>query len=204
VAIKDGLAITAWHLVKDAKRVIAKFSSGEEFEVSGLVDKDEKRDVAIVKIKVFGRPCLDMNPMDSPIGSKSYVIGSPKGLEFAITEGLVSQIQTIDGIKYYQFSCPASPGNSGGPLVNGKGEVIGVVSWQLRDGQNLNFAIPVSYVLGLDSTLPTQPWSSVTTTAPIGKPAATDSVLADTILADAVLTTLDAETAVNGTLAILN
>lgn len=204
MGVKDGLAVTAWHVVKDAKRVQAKFSNGEEFEVSGLVDKDEKRDVAIIKIKVFGRPSLATNPADPPIGSKSYIIGAPKGLEFAISEGLVSQIQTIDGIKYYQFSCPASPGSSGGPLVNAKGEVIGVVSWQVSEGQNLNFAIPISYVLGLDNTLPTQPWLSVKTELPMVNSTATDLAMADTILADSCLSAIDASVAVQGSLEILS
>jgi hypothetical protein len=160
-ALKDGLAVTAWHVVKNARHVTAKFSDGQEFEVSGLVDKDEKRDIAIVKIKVFGRPVLALVAADPPVGGNAYIIGAPEGLEFSISEGLVSQIQSIDGVKYLQFTCAASHGSSGGPLVNAQGGVLGVVSWQLRDGQNLNFAIPISYVLGLDTTLPTQPWAEV-------------------------------------------
>jgi hypothetical protein len=85
---------------------------------------------------------------------------------------LISQIQTIEdttgleivkGTRCYQFSCPSSPGNSGGPLVDARGEVLGVVDWQRTDAQNLNFAVPISYVLGLDTTLPTQPWAAVKT-----------------------------------------
>lgn len=148
-------------MIKDAQRVTARFASDEEFDVSGLIDKDEKRDVALIRIKVFGRPSLLLAAADPSVGSKAFIIGSPKGLEFSISDGLISQLQTLDGVKYYQFTCAASPGNSGGPLINAKGEVIGVVSWQVRDGQNLNFAIPSTYVLGLDSSLPTVPWDHV-------------------------------------------
>ncbi|RYD84162.1 MAG: trypsin-like serine protease [Verrucomicrobiaceae bacterium] len=161
LAIKDGIAVTAWHVVKGAKKVVAKFSSGEEFEVSGIVDKDEKRDIALVRVKTFGRPMLTTSPNEPPIGSKSLVLGAPRGLDFSISDGLVSQVQLIEGVKQFQFTCPASPGNSGGPLLNSRGEVLGVVSWQLRDSQNLNFAVPISYVLGLDSSLPTKPWEAV-------------------------------------------
>jgi hypothetical protein len=158
---KDGLALTAWHVVKDGRRAVAKFSDGEEFEISGLVDKDEKRDLALVRVKVFGRPHLPLEGTDPAVGSKAYVVGAPRGMEFSISDGLISQIQIIDGMKQLQYTCPTSPGNSGGPVMNEKAQVVGVVSWGLRDSQNLNFAVPVSYALGLDTTLPTQPFDSV-------------------------------------------
>lgn len=164
MSAKSGVAVTAWHVVKGAKKVVAKFSNGEEFDVSGVVDKDEKRDVALIRVKVSDRPGLPTTSSDPAIGTKAYVIGAPKGLEFSFSDGLVSQIQTVDSFKQFQFTCAASPGNSGGPLINGNGEVIGVVSWQLTNGQNLNFAVPISYALGLDNTLATQPWSEIKNT----------------------------------------
>lgn len=186
LSIKDGLAVTAWHLVGNARAVIAKFSDGEEFEISGLIDKDEKRDIAIVRIKVFGRPLLRLSPVEPKIGSRAYVIGSPRGLEFTVSDGLLSQIQTSEGIKQYQFSCPASPGNSGGPLLNAMGEVIGIVSWQVSDGQNLNFAIPSTYILGLDVSLPTQPWTNWAPTETFSA-TTTPLELIDKLLAEAVI-----------------
>ena len=163
LAFDHGLAVTAWHVVEGAKRVGAKFASEEEFEVSGIVDKDEKRDLAIIRIKVYGRPLMKMEGDEPEVGSKAYVIGAPEGLEYSISDGLVSQVRIVEGVKVYQFTCPASPGSSGGPLVNGEGNVTGVVSFQFREGQNLNFALPAAYVLGLDRSLSTQPWPSVET-----------------------------------------
>jgi S1-C subfamily serine protease len=158
----SGIAATAWHVVNGANgRVSARFADGETFDVSGVVDKDEKRDLALVRVKVFGRPELSCAPRDPEVGSRVYVIGAPLGLEFSITEGLLSQIRQIDGVRQYQFSSPSSPGNSGGPLLDDRGNVLGVVSWQVKDGQNLNFAIPCNYLLALDKTLPTTPWDAV-------------------------------------------
>lgn len=168
LAVKEGLAVTAWHVVKDTKSATAKFSDGEEFEVSGLVDKDEKRDVALVRVKEFGRPLLALATVVPEVGTKAYAVGAPEGLDFSLSDGLVSQIQNGGGVTLYQFSCPASPGNSGGPLVNAGGEVIGVVSRQMRDGQNLNFAMPAAYALALDATLPTRTWESVKPDEPGG------------------------------------
>ena len=158
---KAGIAATAWHVVDHATAVTAKFSDGQEFDASGVIDKDEKRDVALIRVKVAGRPVLDVATAEPPVGAKAYVIGSPEGLDFSITEGLVSQIRDIDQRKVIQFSCPASPGNSGGPLVDQDGKVLGVVSFQLVEGQNLNFAVPGVILAGLDNTLPTSPWGSV-------------------------------------------
>jgi S1-C subfamily serine protease len=124
LAIRDGVAVTAWHTVGDALEVIARFSSGEVFEVSGLIDKDERRDVALIRIKVFGRPLLSLSADEPAIGSRAYVIGAPRGLEYTISEGIVSQKQLVEGIEQYQFSCAASPGNSGGPLLDDKGVVL--------------------------------------------------------------------------------
>jgi len=161
VAIKDGLAVTAWHVVHDAVSVTAKFSDGQEFEVPGLVDNDPKRDIALIKVKEFGRTPLVLSQTTPDVGDKAFVIGAPEGLDFTVSDGLVSQIRQQNGVNYYQFSSPASHGNSGGPVLNDIGEVIGVVSFQYTEGQNLNFAVPSTYVLGLDGTLPTQPWSGV-------------------------------------------
>jgi S1-C subfamily serine protease len=168
MALREGMAITAWHVVSGAKRVTAKFSSGEEFEVSGIVDQDVKRDVAIIRVKTFGKPLLDLQPADPAVGSKAYVIGAPRGLDFSISDGLVSQIRIVDGMKQIQFSCPASPGNSGGPLLDAKGSVTGVIDWQRGDGQNLNFAVHIGYAMGLDPTLATVPWSDVKVASPTG------------------------------------
>src|SRR5262245_15735374 len=66
----NGLAVTSWHVVNGAQHVSARFSDGEEFDVSGLVDKDEKRDLALVRIKVFGKPAVTLMRQDPKIGSR--------------------------------------------------------------------------------------------------------------------------------------
>lgn len=161
---EDGLAITAWHVAENSKAILAKFSDGEEFEVSGIKDKDVSRDICLLKIKCFGKSKLRLSPNEPKVGEKVAIIGAPKSLEFSISDGIVSQIQLMSGIKVFQFTCPASPGNSGSPLINTSCAVIGVVSFQFKEGQNLNFAIPSTYALGLDITLPTVPLADVKNT----------------------------------------
>lgn len=156
LTIKDGLAMTAYHVLRGGKRAAVRFSDGQEFDVSGIVDADSKRDVVLIRVKVAGRPLLSLNLSEPPVGSKVYTLGAPQGMEFSVSDGLVSPPREVDGVRYVQCSCPVSPGNSGGPLLNGKGEVIGIISWQRTDSQNLNFAVPASYGAGLDPTLPTK------------------------------------------------
>lgn len=73
-------------------------------------------------------------------------IGNPLGLENTSSTGVISQKRTKNGFNMLQTTAPVSPGNSGGPLVNLKGQVIGIVTEQMREGQNLNFALPINYV----------------------------------------------------------
>ena len=164
LAYKPGLMVTAWHVIENAKTVTAKFSDGEEFECTGIVDKDVNRDIAVIRVKAVGKPLLAVADEKPDVGSKAFVVGAPRGLDFSISDGIVSQVDTIEGKKVIQYTCPSSPGNSGGPLLDSSGKVRGVVSFLLRDSQNLNFAIPVSYVSGLDLTLATIPWESVVVT----------------------------------------
>lgn len=153
----DGLAVTAYHVVARADRATVKFADGTEAEVKGVVDGDPKSDVALIRVGVKSRSFLRMAGAMPRIGSESFVIGAPKGLEFSITQGIVNRIGEDDGVKVIQFSAPVSPGNSGSPLLNASGEVIGVVSFQRTDGQNLNFAAPFSYISSLDFAAAAKP-----------------------------------------------
>lgn len=159
IALREGLALTAFHVIRDAAVVTARSASGEEFDVTGVIDSDARRDIALLKVKAFGLPLLPTPSEEPAVGARAYVIGAPQGLEFSLSEGLVSQIQVIEGKKLLQFTCAASPGNSGGPLMGGSGQVLGIVSSQLRDGQNLNFAVPIAAALALDPNLPVTPWN---------------------------------------------
>ena len=163
LAYKPGLMVTAWHVVENAKSVTAKFSDGEEFECTGIVDKDISRDVAIIRVKAVGKPLLAVADEKPDVGAKAFIVGAPRGLDFSISDGIISQIDTLEGKKIIQYTCPTSPGNSGGPLLDSSGKVRGVVSFLLKDSQNLNFAIPISYVSGFDLSLATVSWNEVTT-----------------------------------------
>lgn len=80
-------------------------------------------------------------------GDEVVAIGNPYGLNYTATQGVISKVDRIrEGLKFIQIDAAINPGNSGGPLVNNKGEVIGVNSFIIRGGDNLGFALPVSYL----------------------------------------------------------
>ena len=158
LALNEGLAVTAWHVIADARKVTAKFADNTFVEVAGLVDKDEKTDLALIRLSACGRPPAALSLSNAPVGARVYVIGAPKGYDFSISDGLISQMQNVGGIREYQVSCPISGGNSGGPLVNERGEVIGVTSWSKIDAQNLNFAVPSSCITSLNASLSAKAW----------------------------------------------
>src|SRR5437763_7760015 len=80
-------------------------------------------------------------------GDVVVAIGHPFGLNYTATQGVISKVDRVrDGVKYIQIDAAINPGNSGGPLVNKQGEIIGVNSFIIRGGDNLGFALPVSYL----------------------------------------------------------
>ncbi|HEU0040352.1 MAG TPA: trypsin-like peptidase domain-containing protein [Verrucomicrobiae bacterium] len=158
LVLRPGLAVTAWHVVHDAQKIEAWFSDHRRAKIVGLVAKDEKLDLALIEIEANNRPRTVLSTNTPRIGAKAFVIGAPKGMDFSIADGLISQVRELEGVCQYQLSCPISPGNSGGPVLNDRGEVVGIVSWRKAGVQNLSFAVPSLEVLRLDSRKPAVPW----------------------------------------------
>jgi S1-C subfamily serine protease len=95
-------------------------------------------------------PTLDPNEKDTiEIGDSVYAVGNPEGLEGTFSQGLVSGIRHIDADTILQITAPLSPGSSGGPVVNSSGHVVGIAVATFTEGQNLNFAVPVEYLVTL-------------------------------------------------------
>ncbi len=161
LALGDDVAVTAWHLVAHARTVTARFADNEFVCSTGLVDKNETNDVALIHLPTCGRPQAKLNTGKARVGSRAYVIGAPRGYEFSIADGLISQVQSVGGNSQYQISCPISGGNSGGPLLNAQGEVIGVADWSMTGAQNLNFAVQAARLSELDAKREVKPWAEV-------------------------------------------
>ena len=146
----DGIILTNAHVVRDAKDVTVKLTDRREFQAR-VLGSDPKTDVAALKIDANNLPTVPLgNPRELKVGEWVLAIGSPFGFENSVTAGVVSakgrSLPDDSFVPFIQTDVAVNPGNSGGPLFNSRGEVIGINSQiYSRTGgfQGLSFAIPI-------------------------------------------------------------
>jgi hypothetical protein len=114
-------------------------------EVS-VVRTDGKEDLALLRVEERVMRPLTLAHTTVAVGDVVYVVGNPQGLEGTFSQGIVSALR---GNSFVQITAPISHGSSGGPVLNARGEVIGVAVGAIEEGQNLNFAIPVAKLVAL-------------------------------------------------------
>jgi hypothetical protein len=142
----SGLIVTNYHVIQGAQALQIKTLDGEIYDRVEVVDHDERRDLAVLKVRPFKpMPTVQLATTDPEVGEDAVAIGNPKGLEHTVTAGMVSAFRQAEGYRLMQISVPISPGSSGGPVFNMAGRVIGVATSQVREAQNLNFAVPIDY-----------------------------------------------------------
>jgi S1-C subfamily serine protease len=150
----DGTIVTNHHVVANAKEMSVKLQTGEVYRNVSLLNSDSTNDLAFVKIEAVDLPTIPLgNSNKVQVGDAVLLVGAPQGLEQTASDGLISGIRVDDGVKVLQTSAAASHGSSGGPLLNRSGEAVGVMSFKLVNGENLNFTIPINYVRGKLDTL---------------------------------------------------
>jgi S1-C subfamily serine protease len=152
---RDGYLVTNFHVVKDAEKIEVKYKA--RYYKADVIDTDKIDDLALLKVDGGVFPALAISARDSvDLGQQVFTIGFPniemQGLEPKYTEGSISSLSGMQGDeKEYQISVPVQPGNSGGPLCDANGEVVGVVVARLNDmaamqisgvvPQNVNYAV---------------------------------------------------------------
>ena len=162
VVSKDGLIVTNDHVVAGASQVQVKVGTSDQAQDATIVGADPSRDLALLKVDATNLPTLSLGDSSAVgVGDPTYAIGNPFGLDHTLTTGIVSALQrslqapdgaTIDGA--IQTDAALNPGNSGGPLLDADGRVIGVNS-QIQTGSSngaesgnvgIGFAIPANTV----------------------------------------------------------
>ncbi len=156
---KKGFLITNFHVIRGQKRIsVTRFIERDgvlqrkTYEDVDIVAVDPFHDLAVLKIQ----ESEDDPPLPRTVlapegatrfGETIFVIGNPLGLERTVTKGIVSQVaRNFAGRLFLQVDAPVNPGNSGGPLFNERGEVIGVINMGIPVMEGLNFAIPIRHV----------------------------------------------------------
>ena len=150
----DGLILTNAHVVRDAKEVTVKLSDRREFSAK-VLGIDPVTDVAVLRIKASGLTAVRLgDPRQLEVGDPVLAIGAPYGLEQSATQGIVSaKGRSLPGdsvVPFIQTDAAVNPGNSGGPLFDGSGAVVGInaqIYSQSGGFQGLSFAIPIDVAL---------------------------------------------------------
>lgn len=151
---KAGYILTNFHVVEDASRITVRLQSGEEF-LAKIIGVDEETDVAVLKIETGKElPFIKLGDSDkAQVGDWVLAIGSPFGLAQTVTAGIVSQVNRETPYtlafpkKFIQTDAAINRGNSGGPLVNMDGEVVGInsqIATSTGDYNGIGFALPIN------------------------------------------------------------
>lgn len=153
---KEGYLITNFHVIAGEKKISVTQFLLENRILRRVVHKDIEivatapfHDLVVLKLKNFDTPITPVifAPEENlSIGETVFAIGNPLGLERTVTEGVLSQThRNFGGILYLQVDAPVNPGNSGGPLFNARGQVIGIINMGVPTMEGLNFAIPARH-----------------------------------------------------------
>jgi hypothetical protein len=166
-AVAPDLVVTNYHVIRGAAGGTARaIGATGTHPIRGTRFVDPRRDLALLEVPFRLAPLALQ--LDLPrLGQEVFAVGNPHGLEGTLSQGIISGIRAFATDSILQITAAISPGSSGGPVVNRHAEVVGVATASLRDGQNLNFAIPARYIRTmLDSASETVPLRVVTQSRP--------------------------------------
>lgn len=149
IITEDGYVVTNAHILTGGREILATTYEKETFPAE-FIGYSQNLDIALLKIDGDYIPANFGNSNKVQIGEKVIAIGNPLGLQFSVTEGIVSAIHRTGPSQlesYIQTDAALNPGNSGGPLINKQGEVIGINNFKIGAGENLGFALESNYII---------------------------------------------------------
>lgn len=146
----SGLVLTNQHVVANTRSITVTPFGGNPTKAE-LVDSDAALDLALLRVQL-PEPLPHAAEVGSAaglgVGDDVLAVGSPRKMFFSVSRGMVSfPARQLDGVSYIQTDLPINEGNSGGPLVDREGHVVGVVSFILKESQGLSFALPIDRAL---------------------------------------------------------
>lgn len=152
--VGQGKVVTNLHVIRGATRVDIKTldGKGRTYPVAGLLAVDEEGDLALMSVDMPAdrARAIELAPELPEEGETIFVIGNPLKLEGSVTNGIVSAVREVPNVgRIIQITAPISHGNSGSPVFNLRGQVLGVVTVKVTNGQNINLAIAAARVRDL-------------------------------------------------------
>src|SRR5713226_9176572 len=157
--VRPGEVVTNLHVINGARRVEIHTleGKGRTYPVSGTLAVDGEADLALLKVELpveRSRPLSLTNTLPEE-GEQVFVIGNPLRLEGSVSDGIVSAVREVPDVgRIIQITAPVSHGNSGSPLLNMSGQVIGIVTVKVTNGQNINLALGVARIASLQPEQP--------------------------------------------------
>lgn len=145
---EKNLIVTNEHVIRDNREVVVEGTKLKK-QLSRVLFSDPKLDLAFLEIgNGTDMPGISINDKDEvQVGEQVLAIGHPFGLEFSATQGIISNtLHKFGEVNYFQHDAALNPGNSGGPLIDSKGKVLGVNTFVIRDGNNIGFSLPANYL----------------------------------------------------------
>lgn len=166
----DGLILTAYHLVKDGRRVQVKLRNGEVFDAAEPVAYDQRRNIALLRISAAGLPPLQaVTSEEGAVGSRVFVVSSATGETANASAGILSSVSLADeiggagqGYRVLRFTAPMTPHSTGALLIDERGRALGVVT-ALPQAEHQSYAVPLSSVIGLARSVSGNTWVIPTT-----------------------------------------
>ena len=148
VKLPDGSVATNCHVLKDGTTYRVRYR-GKVYPAS-LDKADWNRDVCSLSVPSLPAPPVVLGSTKTlQVGAPVYAIGTPEGLRHTLSEGIVSSLRPVGGGSYIQTTAAISPGSSGGGLFDDHGRLLGLTSFFISKGQQLNFALPVEWIEAL-------------------------------------------------------
>jgi regulator of sirC expression with transglutaminase-like and TPR domain len=145
VISNDGLVATNLHVIGDGRPISVLLPDGTKKEATAVHASDRSLDLAIIKVDTNGMKPLPLGDSKSlRDGQPLVAIGHPQGLKYSVVAGVLSGRREVEAIPMLQIAMPVEPGNSGGPVLDMEGKVIGVVTMKSLVTNNLGFAVPIA------------------------------------------------------------
>ena len=143
----DGTAVTNFHVLDGSVKALIRTSDGAEYQIDSVLCASKRKDLLLFKVNNKSNvafPTLKIAPKVPAKGDKVYNIGAPMGLETSVSDGIVASIRTDSHGDIVQTTAPISPGSSGSPMLNDRGEVFAVATFKRKGAENVNFGVIIN------------------------------------------------------------